>query len=1137
MHRYGARFFLLAVLSAALATHVGAVPAWVANPHPGSVSTTWDSDCGTPSDCLASDDGNFLYARDHHVHGSDPIKASVQDPVPGGAVLHEIRVTAKLRADDSGYATVSVWNGGSYQPVARVNGDDEVWRNRTVTDIIAQDNGEYPLKVNGTLTDITGDTTPAVDYLRLEFIYTKVGSLSYSTANGDDAPELGSGTIAEGEQTDVSSTTVCSGGYCGQVDSLLRANGSAVGDTAGISLADGDNPQTAELCDGNPDMGSCSTAELPTDWTVQGDDAGAYSLDVKSASDYSDNGVNEPDSSDSLLHVSGGTLTSSIAVEKTTVVEGGSLDVTGTVTCDAGGGCADVTITVEDGDGTDFGSGTTPFATSESNPKSCGDLSEGGSCTKTWTLEATGEGTNDHTVQVRGASADGDIGDTTSGTTVTIEAPSVSISGVSAAGSSSSLDAAFDYSANVDAAVTCTLNGGPSCSTGVTATDGSTDSGQCTIGAAEYSSDNSLECDITNSTHGVSDTATGSFAVTGSLSGADTGTDTVNPGDAITVYCAIGNTGDIRYDGGKTSQGYSALTVRLEGPDGQTAEQTSTDPTLSLDAGSSTTESEQMTVPESGSAGEWSAVCADYGLIDSILLASGPRASTFTVSEETSEGLDVSILSPNPRKTHYTGQTIDAVVDVDDADGNDVTGASVTANGNTLRDDGSGADEQANDGLYSRALIIPETENNYRVQAQAEKGNRTGSTSTILTVQDGFTIDSIRVKESYKIGETVRVNGSLALHRASRNTTVDVAFVDPSGTVVATRTDTTLTDAAFAASYTLDSGASTGVWTARVRAEDDYDADSQTQQFEVNPPNPGAFYLNFLSPDRSRYQPGDAIKLELRPASSRTGNTVSLQSVRCRVTGRETTLQSSGSVYAGTLALPMNVTPGSYTVTCTGRRRFEGALKTSKNSFSIDVAPIPLDVEVLEPAGGVVQPGANTTLTVNVTRRGTPVENASFTLLLDGENASVTLRATDRPGVYTSELSVPSGAESLRLRAADANQNTGRSSPIAVSPGAGFNMRLFALYAGILAIVSLALYGIYRKYLWEPPLERQQEELQRKLRSINESIEDTQRNYFNRKIDRETFRTLMEKYEKEKTQVENELDEVNMDLERGEDDG
>ncbi len=1125
------------VFAAVLLLLVGAaaaVPMWSNDRPPDTVATYDDSDCSDPSDCLLADDDAVVTARDHAIHGSTPIVANRTDPVPADAVLQDINLNVKLETDSDASASVQVWDGNAFTEVGSTDSTSEVWINNTVTGTIEKESGVYPVRIEA--TSLAGGKKAYVDYLHLEFLYTRVGSLSHDTGNPDDSPDLESNSIAEGDTTGVFSATVCSGGYCGTVDSLLRANDSSFSDVDGISLASGDNPQTATLCEGDPEQGSCSTHAMSTEWEVTGDDVGAYGLDVESTSDYSHNGVNEPVSSESVLNVAGGSLAASVDVGKTTVLEGESFQATGTVTCDSAGGCAEVTVAVEREDDTPFDSDTLPFATSDTNPKSCGDLSDGEDCTKTWTLEATGEGTADHTVQVRGASSDGDIADATDATTVTIEAPSVSISGVSPAGSSSSLESTFDYSSNVDATVTCTLNGHESCSTAVGSTHGSTGSGSCTIGAGDYQGDNSLECEITNSTHGVSDTDGSGFFVEGAMTGADTGSDTVNPGDSITVYCPIENNGDIRYDGGGSSTGYSSLLVRLDGPSGETVEQESTDPTLGLDAGSGTTETESVPVPSDASEGDWSATCAKYSLIDSIVLSSTERSSGFTVAveEEESTGLDVSILAPNPQKTYYSGQKVDIVVSVEDS-GEDVTGATVTANGKTLRDDGTGADEQADDGLYSRSQIIPDTEGNYRLQANAEKGDRTGSASTILTVQDGFAIDSIQLDDVYRIGDTVQVNGTLDVNRELRNTTVAVDFINPSGTVVTTETDTPRSTASFTTAFTLRSGVSTGIWEARVTAKDDYDADGVTEQFEVEPPNPGAFYLNFLSRDRSRYQAGDDIRLELRPESSQTGETVSLESASCRVAGRKTALQQSESLYVGTITLPRNVTAGSYTVSCTCSRQFDGATRESTNSFSIDVEPIPLDVEILEPRGGVVSPGTNVTLRVNVTRQSRPAENATVSLVINGENTSVTLVPTGEPGIYTAQVAVPDRARSLRLKAADEQLNTGRSQPIAVSPDGGIDIQLFAIYAAILAVVSIIMYAVYRKYLYSPPLERQQKDLQRKLSSINESIQDTQRNYFNRKIDRDTFRRLMQKYEKEKTQIENELEEVNKEIRRSDD--
>ncbi|MDY6768933.1 MAG: hypothetical protein SVW02_02385, partial [Candidatus Nanohaloarchaea archaeon] len=153
-----------------------------------------------------------------------------------------------------------------------------------------------------------------------------------------------------------------------------------------------------------------------------------------------------PASRESVLTVESGSLSAAITPAETEVLEGATFDVRGEVTCNAVDGCSEVTLTVEKGGGTALGSGTTPFATSGNNPKSCGNMNDGGSCSKTWTVEATGDGTSDYGIQVTASSSDSGISDDTATDTVTIEAPSVSISGISAGGSSTGLEAGFDYS-------------------------------------------------------------------------------------------------------------------------------------------------------------------------------------------------------------------------------------------------------------------------------------------------------------------------------------------------------------------------------------------------------------------------------------------------------------------------------------------------------------------------------------------------------------------------------------------------------------------------------------------------------------------------------------------------------------------
>ncbi|MDY6768934.1 MAG: hypothetical protein SVW02_02390, partial [Candidatus Nanohaloarchaea archaeon] len=278
MHRRIPRLLIAILLVLAVAGHAGAVPVWEDDHHPGNVDAYADTDCSTPSNCLASDDDSYLYAQDHPLKGGSPIDAARKDPLPTDAVLHSIRLNVKLSSEENAVTDIMVWNGDKYETVAQTDGTDgERWFNQTVTDTIAKQDGEYPVRVR--IESFAGGKTAAVDYMHLVFRYTKVGTLSYSTGNSDDSPVLGSSTVQLGETTSVDSTTVCSGGYCGKVKSLLRANDTAIGNVNGLSLTSGNNPQTDTLCDGDPVAGSCGTAELSTAWRVEGVETGAYGLD------------------------------------------------------------------------------------------------------------------------------------------------------------------------------------------------------------------------------------------------------------------------------------------------------------------------------------------------------------------------------------------------------------------------------------------------------------------------------------------------------------------------------------------------------------------------------------------------------------------------------------------------------------------------------------------------------------------------------------------------------------------------------------------------------------------------------------------------------------------------------------------
>lgn len=1123
---------LMVVLAAAAA---GAVPRWVDEAAPDSVPRSFDDDCWDTSaaECLEDDDGDVVSAGHHPSFDPSPIVAERADPVPDGAVLQSISVRAKasIESQEDMDASLRVWNGGGYETVASLTSESETWTNATVTGTISPREGEYVAAVN--VTSYSGFQQAEVDVLHFRFEYTRVGEVSVET------PTLSVDRISVGEEARATTTVTCTGGYCGGVDATVRANGTAAGDVTGLDITDGGNPQTAVLCGGSPDAGSCSIASVLPAWNLTGRDPDRYDIDVATASNYSAEGVNEPVSSDTALHVEGGSLAASIETSMGAVFEDDTFTLTGTATCEYDGGCSGVELEARTADGDALAAATAPFATEDSNPRTCGVLQDGDSCTESWTVNATGPA-GDHSIAVHATSTDPAVTADNGSAPVTIEDPSVAVTAVSQGGESAAVTAGVRYTANVAANLTCRV-GGRQASKRVPPADDR--SASLSLDAPDLSATSTLDCTLANASYGVEDRREKEFSVTGRIRSADTDKDTLLRGDDVTVYCALANTGNITYSGGDDATGYSQLDIALNGPGGETLENRLTDPRMEIGAGKSSTVSTTFTVPTGGTAGEWTASCLEYGLIETPTLDSGPVRKTFEVSENVSEGIGVDILSPDPQETYYVGQRVDVVAAVDHPNGSAVTGATVTANGNALNDAGKGPDQEAGDGVYSGRARIPEVDGSHRITVSAEKNDRSDSSSTLLSVQPGFRIRNVAVNDSYNVGDTIVVNGSLDARRALAGATVTAELVDPTGAVAATRTDETLDGTRFRMSHTFASGSTTGGWTVRIRASDRYENRSITRSFNLRQPNPGAFYLDFLLPDRDTFTRGDTVRVRVRPADSSTGNTVTLESLSCTLGDRAFDLSRNGTFYGGSVRVPQGIAPGAYALRCEGVRSYAGGTTTGADSVSLDVRSATLSVSLVEPRSGIVRPGANVTVRANVTRGGRPVDNASVRVYIDGSVTSLRLRSRGN-GTYTASVQVPDG-DALSVRAEDAVGNTGESSPVEIRPAPeGFNTRLFAAYAVILLVSVLAAYGIYRRYFWEAPetmdprerkrmhLQEELEDLERKLNSVQGSIEDTERDYFKRKIDKETFTRMMEKYEKEKTEIINELEQIEQELNR-----
>lgn len=1134
----GTRLMIVFLLVFAVIGTGTAVPAWLAEHLATEVTGEVNTyQCSDPVQCLEAADDESVYVKKTPTSTERGIVH-----VPGMETeVHTVTLHVLTRASNDGVGEIEVWDQGNWVEIAsgigEVTEDDEegVWYTYDITEQASTDSeGNYRIRFQATGLD----EWFGFDTLNLTFNYTKTGTLTYDTGNSDDAPVLDPSQIYVGEWSTIFSEVVCSGGYCGNVKSSLTVDGTDIEVVDGLTLIDGDNPQTAVLCDGVPDSGSCDTSELQPEWDVEGVETGLYVIGVSTVSDY----MSGDDSSTSALNVSQEPKSLSVTVSATpeSVITGDTVTVTGKVTCHTdGSSCTDVDLHVSPAGSNE------PFSTVEDTKKSCNNVANQESCERFWELTAEEAGT--HTITVTASSSDVDIEDVSVNATVTVLTPSVSMENIGIDGSSTELQKYYAYKTTVPATVTCTLNEITTCDTVVDDTDGSITTSRCSVATPQFGDHNVATCDIGNETYGVEDTYTRQFDVAGKATDLFLSKTTVQVGEQVEVSCLLVNDAPIDFDAGAAQPGNSRVKIRLAGPDGYQMQEIRTDKSLFRASGEEKLIRQSFTIPEEAPVGEWAANCGDYELIQSRMLDRDGVTASFTVEEEPTTGIDVNILSPNPSNEYATGQRIEIAAEVTDMDGQPTEAQVRATDGRDeiiLVDDGSGADRVAGDSIYTARVRVPDEGSVYRVTVTAQKSDVEDQTTASVGIRQGISIDRVDMRDTYIVGDAVNIRGEITAYRGLEHPRLSVEFIGPDRNVQGVR-ETKLEGSAFIVRHQLTSDSPIGGWRAVVKIQDNHGSASTTETFEVNRPQSGAFYLEFIEPndasDDTMIRRGAAFDVHVRPVDSRTGTTVSLTGLECRLANRTIEIREQDDHFFGQGEIPEEMMLGSYPLYCAGTRTVNSEQIERNRSIQMEVLPSRLDVGI--DRSSQLRSGEETTIQVNLSGGNQSVTNATVRVYFDGEPSSYTLK--DRgDGTYVGQVLVPEDVNSVSVRAEDHQGNVGDSQQLFVESAPD---RLDSVLLSIISIMILgfvfASYFVYLRYggdrILSPQdwsrqrqrrkiehLEEQIDDLKRKKTSVQESMKDAERNYYQRKVDKETYLQMMKEYEQEKTRVANELEEL-----------
>lgn len=968
-----------------------------------------------------------------------------------------------------------------------------------------KDTRDISLAVDGTTRDGTGVELHGQDSTRVTLEWdterTDGGEYDVTVATGDttetttvdvtpwDAeldPEItvGSTEVFEEETVTVDGSVTCSGeDDCTDVELELVFDDDSLFDPVGDETYDCGTLSGGETCSetwevtaaeaGSTDIGV--TASTPADY-------------IEDATETVSVSVTDPDA-DMMVD---------IEPETTDLLEGTSFAVEGTVTCVGEDDCPHVDMVLS------YDTGV--FDLAGGDTYDCGTVHSDDTCSAGWELMAADPGTHDLTVSA--VSTEEYIEDAETSAEITVKAPDVTLETITPGGESAAFQAVTEHTANVGAAVTCSLNDEQFCDATVHPTD-ETDAVTCAGEPTYYEADNTVECTAANETYGIKETISDSFTVDADITDARVDMEEAYQSQSITVSCDIVNDAPFALSSGDATHSHVRMSSNLSGPDDSAVERHVEG--LSVDAASTGTVNVTRTVPDDAMIGQWQAGCTDLELIDAMMLADETVSTGFEVLQRDIEEVDVTVLEPADDTEVYTGEPFRISAQVTDEYDNPVTGAGVRVQDASIPEE--------DEGLYRGDHRLAEGEDHVEIKANA--GGLSDAVTVPMNPIPGLDLAVDEVDGSMP-GDTIDVTGSVAAYREPEAVQMQAVFEGPDGWE--DERDAVVQDLVeddeetFTVSYDLPPDAPVGDWHVDVIMEERYESDTMTRHFDVSSPESGEFDIHIVSPDRDSFTVGDTFELMVQPVDTGRERAIDVDAVDCTFAGDTIDLSQDGGLYSGSVTVSEDLLQDTYTLQCHGERMVDGEQFQSSETREIDVFEEELRIEILN--AEELARGEENTLRVDVLEGNRTVENATVDIEMDGETREIDVTRQE-DGTYAGSAYIPDETEEIQVRASSAEGNVGEVQVVMDEPG--------GVHPGIVAIIVIVLLGMmigmyYRFQL--ASVEERIESLERQKRAIEQSMKDAERKYYNRKLDKDTYMDMMEKYEQKKTLMKNQLNEL-----------
>ena len=818
------------------------------------------------------------------------------------------------------------------------------------------------------------------------------------------------------------------------------------------------------------------------------------------------------------------------------VVSNHEFQVSGKVKCEVYPGCRDLSAFLsQEGDVINH-NGDLEIDNEDSTLKYCEDLQKGETCEVSW--EVIGREEGDYSLSIKANDSEDGVEEGQK-LDVSVLRGEISLDKLRLGSmNTKKLEATISYNNTVETDVVCILNNKDSQSFTLNDISSGADNKSSYVSQPSYESENELTCEMEH--NDISDRESTYFEVKADISSVETDRELydLDKPEKMVGRCNLYNIGDVNF-----SEGNIAVDYILESPSGETIKEEVIVDQDFLSEENINIEKE-LDIPENPENGTWEFRCSNLRLLGAMTLDSGHKETRFDVVNLTRRKLlNLTILEPKSNQTFVKGDKISLKANLRDFEGKRINESVVKANGVFLNLQSKGS--------YSGNLVIPNVKaQDYEIVFSADsEGYIEDRESVQVNLKDEFFLEYELSKQEYRIGDTLSLEGEVTgLKDKKEYLNVTAEFYGPEDKLRGFRSPL-LSENRFSISLPIKTDFPKGEWSVRVLAKSENNEVSENKTFEVLKAPQGDFYFDFELPENRSFKRGEKVPVEVNPIDSEQGSAVELTEISCGIRGEEIDLKKNGIRYSGVYEISSEEKLGTANVKCRGTREHLGRSIRKSNSLKIVINPLKLDLRIIEPKKSRFKVGETLELKVNVSRQDRPLDGANVSLFINGRETETTLNSSQTQGIYKGSYDIQRPIHSLSFRASDKKDNFGRSvvKEIDSLQGESWDWSFYLIALSILFVADLVGYKVYK--FWKSKDKKKAREQKRKerrkdnlkgklddlkveLRSIESSRKEAQENYYKREIDEKTFKQMMQKYEQERTEIRNKIDQIKKELDK-----